>query len=247
MRRIVAVLGFIGLLALAGNAQALPVTGGGVASGSGCVQFTSCPNLPAGSAGGLGAVYVLESIAAASGTLTLNTGAGTLDFSIDVASSVWNAASGSDNGTSSIEFVNTNYSGSVAVTQTLPNNYSVDAGQFAAVAGDLTPTGGASDPNFSAAQSLLSGECVLSGASVSCGLLFAEIVDFNFLVNGQGRDWTHKLDVTAIPEPSTGLLVGGGLFIAQRGRPTEDFSDEGVVNSRACGGVFSAGPPSGLG
>jgi hypothetical protein len=161
----------------------------------------------------LGAVYVLDSIAAAAGTITLNTGAGTLDFSIDVASSVWNAVGGSDNGTSSIEFVNTNYSGSVTVTQTLPNNYSVDAGQFAAVAGDLTPTGGASDASFSATQSLLSGECVVSGASVSCGLLFGEILDFNFLVNGQGRDWTHKLDVTAVPEPSTGMLVAGGLLM----------------------------------
>ena len=213
MRRVAGVLAFVGLLFLGVQAQAVPVTGGGVASGSGCVQFSVCPNLPAGSAGGLGAVYVLDSIAAATGSIDLNALAGTLVFSIDVASSVWNAASGSDNGTSSIEYINTNYSGSVSVTETLPNNYSIDAGQFGGVAGDLTPTGGASDPNFSAVQSLLSGGCVVTGGSTTCALLFNELLDFNFLVNAQGRDWTHKLDVTAVPEPSTGILVVGGLSL----------------------------------
>jgi len=215
MHRIVAVFVFIALLALGGQAFALPVAAGGVASGSGCVQFSGCPNLPAGSAGGLGAVYVLSAVAPATGgTLDLDIGLGTLDFDIDVASSLWNSVAASDNGTTAIEFVNTNYSGTVTVTNTLPNTYSVDAGQFlGGIAGDLTYTGGGGDASFAATQALVSGECVVSGASVTCGLLFAEFLDFNFLVNGQVRDWTHKLDVTAVPEPATGILVGGGLLV----------------------------------
>jgi hypothetical protein len=80
----------------------------------------------------------------------------------------------------------------------------------ASVSGTQTPTGAGSAGPFSASDSLLSGSCTDISGTVYCGITFSALNDFNFPVNGQTRHFTHTVNVTA-PEPSTALLIGGGL------------------------------------
>jgi len=185
-------------MAVASSAFALPVTsasidGGRGCSDSGCTVQTFAWSSTAGSAG--------------SGTLTLS--AGTLTFSFTAPGATFVASPGpSDNGVTQIDFSSVTYTGSASVSGV--GFYTITGGS-ASISGTQTPTGAGSAGPFSAADSLLAGTCIDMGSGLSCGIIFSSLNDFGFGVNGQTRYFTHTVDVAAVPEPSTLLLLGGGL------------------------------------
>jgi hypothetical protein len=205
MKRLSVCSAALALLLLAvGAAQAtpLPVVSASLGGGQGC-PTASCtsPTLSWNSSSGGG-----------SGSVDLDTGALTLTFSITLSSSTFLPSSGpNDNGVTQLDFTNVTYSGTATVMGLGGGLYWITGGT-ASVAGTQTPSGAGSAGAFSASDSLLSGSCTDSAGSVSCGIIFSTENDFNFLVNGETRHFTHTLNVSA-PEPLTGLLLGCGLAV----------------------------------
>jgi hypothetical protein len=195
----------LALSAAAAQATPLPVVSASLGGGQGC-PTASCtsPTLSWSSSSGGG-----------SGSVDLDTGALTLTFSITLSSSTFLPTSGpSDNGVTQLDFTDVTYSGSATLMDLGGGLYWITGGS-ASVAGTQTPTGAGSAGAFSASESLLSGSCTDIAGSVSCGIIFSTENDFNFLVNGETRYFTHTLNVTAMPEPLGSvsflvtLLVGG--------------------------------------
>jgi hypothetical protein len=195
----------VGVMVTAGSASALPVGTASVGGGQGCVVSdctgASDPRLSWGSSSGAG-----------TGTLDLDTGLLTLSFSITLPSSTFLPSSGpSDNGVTQLDFTNVTYAGSGSVLPLGGGLYLISGGS-ASISGTQAPTGAGSAGLFAASDSLLSGSCTDIAGTVFCGIVFSADNDFNFVVNGQTRHFTHTVNVTAIPEPATALLIGGGLL-----------------------------------
>lgn len=195
----------VGVMVAVGPASALPVSTASVGGGQGCV-LSDCtdpsdPRLSWSSSSGAG-----------TGTLDLDTGLLTLSFSITLPSSTFLPSSGpSDNGVTQLDFSNVTYAGSGSVLPLGGGLYLISGGS-ASISGTQTPTGAGSAGLFSASDSLLSGSCTEIVGTVFCGIVFSADNDFNFVVNGQTRHFTHTVNATAVPEPTTGLLIGGGLL-----------------------------------
>jgi hypothetical protein len=151
-----------------------------------------------------------SSTGAASGSLDLNGGAGTLTFSITLPSSIFVPISPpSDNGVTQLAFTNVTYSGSATVSAS-GAMYGITSGT-ASIDGTQTPTGAGSAGLFSASDLAITGTCTdLGSLGIACGIIFNGS-DFDLLVNGQTRYFTNTLNVSTVPEPSTLLLLGGGL------------------------------------
>ena len=195
---VAAVVGFVFALA-AGSAQALPVSSASVGNARGCVN-QACTNQTftwGSNAGG--------------GTGTLDIVGNNLSFSITLASTTLVSIGASDNGVTQIDFTSTTYTGGATLMPLGGGFYSILSGS-ASISGTQTPTGAGAAGPFAAADALLSGSCQDTGASISCGIVFGAANDFNFLVNGQTRHFTHTMNVTAVPEPATAALVGAGLL-----------------------------------
>ena len=130
--------------------------------------------------------------------------------------------SGTDGGVTSVSFSPLNYSGTVAVVNEGGGLYSV-TDQLSDIVGTATPTGAgsASSINLTGLNGAnTTGTCNVSGANVTCGLVFGAGVGFPVDVNGNTRYFRQTVNFSAIPEPGTALLIGLGLTgLAARRRP----------------------------
>jgi hypothetical protein len=201
MKKLVGIVaGIIGLALIAGSAQALPVSTASLGGGQGCSDV------------GCASPKLSWSLSTGSGSGTLGISGTTLTFSISLPSSTFLPTTGpNDNGVTQLVFTNTTYAGSASLNNLGFGAYSITGGS-ASISGTQTPSGAGVAGPFSATDSLLSGSCYDSGAlGISCGIIFSTSNNFNFAVNGQTRYFTHTLNVTAVPEPTTALLVTLGL------------------------------------
>lgn len=202
MKKLAGILAAAFALALvAGSAHALPVSTASIGGGKGCLD-AACASQ-----------RLSWSLSAGSGSGTLGLSGTTLIFSISLPSSTFLPTTGpNDNGVTQLVFTNTTYAGTATLLNLGFGAYSITGGT-ASISGTQTPTGAGVAGPFSALSSLLSGSCFDSGPlGVTCGIIFSASNDFNFAVNGQTRYFTHTLNVTAVPEPTTAMLVLAGLF-----------------------------------
>lgn len=188
----------------AGAATALQIqpSNSGLDDGHGCADpgcFTTIFNLP--------------SSAPVTGSISLT--GNVLSFSIDLALATF---SGSDGAVTGLEFSNVNYNGSVTVSPSSGTALVVDGGQTATITGTLTPLGAGSPVAINATNVLVSGIFNDDGASLFGGFTFGPLGDFDAPVNGETRYFQHFVDVSAVPEPGTALLIGAGLGLLAAGR-----------------------------
>jgi hypothetical protein len=184
------------------SAVPMPISGGQIVDGEGCTT-TNCSTV----------VYLLTAPAAGTGSLELDTGLGTLDFSFTVTLSNFDAVGSDDNGVTSIDFENLVYTGSVNVTETSPDLWSLNPNQTGEVSGTFSPNGAGSDGAVAVAQSLLTGSCSVSGLFF-CGITFNTVADFNIGVAGQTRP-----PLLALAEPPGSGAGDGGAGRDAAGGP----------------------------
>lgn len=150
-------------------------------------------------------IYNLDASAPVAGSFDI-TGA-TLDFTITLASA---SLSGSDGAVSSIALSNLTYSGSLTVVDEGAGFYSI-TDQISSISGTMTPDAGLASA-IAATNVNTVGLCQgTPGAALQCGLTFGPSSDFDGLVNGNTRYFRHTVDIAAVPEPTTALLLGLGL------------------------------------
>jgi hypothetical protein len=186
------------------------ITAGGVVDAAGC---------PAASCATQTFADTLTGFAAVSGTVSIDTAAGTLDVSLSLDDPVsLAAAGGSDNGVSSIGFADVVYSVSgLSLVAIVPGaRYLIAAGQTAQVSGSFSQDAIAQDFGNGAVRII--GTCDIAGTSVTCGIGFGT-AGFALGVGAPPatRYFRHTMNVTGvaadvIPEPATGLLVAAGLI-----------------------------------
>ncbi|MEZ4291636.1 MAG: PEP-CTERM sorting domain-containing protein [Myxococcota bacterium] len=158
--------------------------------------------------------YSLDASAPVSGSVDIT--GGTISFSIDLASAT---LSGTDGAVSGVSFSGLNYSSSFAISDLGGGQYGF-TDQTASVSGTLTPIGAGSAVGLSLAGVNVSGTCNGSpGSALVCGLIFGP-AGFSGDVNGNVRYFRHVVDINAVPEPGTALLVGAGLAWLARRRAT---------------------------
>ncbi len=150
--------------------------------------------------------FELDSAAAISGG-TLDIVGTTLTFSFNLPSATF---SGSDGAVTSVATSSVIYSGSFSVSLTAPGTYQFQD-QLTSIGGTLTPTGAGAAAAFANAAVNTTGQCTgTPGTSLVCGFLFGPVgagVD----VNGNTRFLRQSVNIHAIPEPGTSLLMGLGL------------------------------------
>jgi hypothetical protein len=187
------------------------LTAGGVVDAAGCTA-ASC----AGSTQTF--TDTLAGFAGVSGSVSIDTAAGTLDVSLQLDDTVSLVATGgADNGVSSIDFSSVAYSVSgLSLIEVIAGaKYIIAGGQTASVAGSFSQDAAAA--GFALGAARITGTCDITGTSITCGFGFGTAG----LALGVGatpatRYFRHTMNVTGvvgdvIPEPSTGLLVGVGL------------------------------------
>jgi hypothetical protein len=184
-----------------GAAQALTVSPASVGNGKGCTtQACTVQTLTFSSSSSVGS----------SGTLTLGAN---LTFSITLPgmTTFLPTSGGNDNGVTQLDFSNVTYAGTATLTPGGGGFFAISGGT-ASISGTQTPTGAGTAGAFAAASSLLSGSCTQVASSVFCGIIFSAANDFDFAVNGQTRWFTQTVNLTAVPEPGTALLLASGLL-----------------------------------
>lgn len=140
------------------------------------------------------------------GTGTLDIVGTSITFDFSVASVVFTPFGASDNGVTQVDLTDVNYLGSATITANGGSTLSVSG--TATISGNQTPTGAGSAGSFSWAGVSFSGTCDTSG-DLLCGWSFSAAGPLD--VNGQDRTVFHTVNLTAVPEPGTALLLGLGL------------------------------------
>lgn len=161
----------------------------------------------------------------ATGTITLDSSAGTVAFNISVASATFLAIGDvADNGVDEIEFTTLNYTGTltgVSFTPSGPNTtISWTAQTIATVTGSyeqLLNGGNVNGPDaFSKPARMNAGGCTLTSfGNLTCGFILGPGGPFDLSVGPDATPVTrrvvHTLNVAAVPEPSTAILMALGV------------------------------------
>lgn len=138
---------------------------------------------------------------------TLDIAGGTLSFSFSLPSASF---SGSDGAVTGATLSNVTYSGSFGVSLSGANTYTFQD-QLTNISGTLTPIGAGAAAAFANAAVQTTGQCVgTPGVSFVCGFLFGP-VGADVTLNGNVRSLRQSVNLTAVPEPGTALLLGLGL------------------------------------
>ena len=196
------------IVLVAGPVQALSVIPGSsrldLAAGCGDTQCLFSP------------LYALDAPAELTGTVDRS--GLTLTFSIDLASATLSAISGNDGGVTSVDFT-LNYSGAVTLVDEGSGQFSV-TDQTGTLNGSLFANGPDTSTLITNVLANVTGICDEEpGGALTCGLTFGAGSGFPVDVNGNVRYFRHTIDITAIPEPGTAMLLGLGLLgLASRGR-----------------------------
>ena len=199
------------VLLTAGSAQALSVTAS-LGSGRGCAD-ASCIDQT---------LKLLSSAAGTTGDLTLS--ATLLTFSITLPSSVFGPVTGADdNGVTQLELTDVTYSGSATVlTSGMVSSISGGSASISGMQKQSFASGSPTTSSFLFVDSLFLGQCLTLGTTVTCGIIFSPLEDANFLVNGVTRHFSQTMNLTAIPEPCTAMLLAAGLACLATRRPRTD-------------------------
>lgn len=152
-------------------------------------------------------LFQLSSAASMSGG-TLDIVGTTLTFSFSLPSASF---SGSDGPVTAVALSSVIYSGSFSVALTGPGTYQFQD-QLTSISGTLTPTGAGAATAFANAAVNTTGQCSgTPGTSLVCGFLFGP-AGTSVDVNGNARSLRQSVNIHAIPEPGTSLLLGLGLL-----------------------------------
>ena len=161
----------------------------------------------------------------ASGSITLDSAAGTVAFNVSVASATFLAIGDvPDNGVDEIEFTTLNYTGTltgVAFTPSGPNTtISWTAQTIATVTGNYEQLLNGGNVNgadaFIETARVSAGLCTLTSfGHLTCGFVFGTGGPFELPVGSDAltvnRRIVHSLNVVTVPEPGTAILVALGV------------------------------------
>lgn len=163
------------------------------------------------------------------GTITIDTGANTIGFSLSAASVVLDADPGLgqpavDDGASSLVFTGGSYSGSGIAVSAAPGPlgstvYTIGAGAVASVSFvDVEAVGAGPGGPLSFAATRVTGQCLINtNGTGQCGLTFGATGTTPFQIPGgiefgtYDRYVRHTMNVGVVPEPGTLLLLGTGI------------------------------------
>ena len=155
------------------------------------------------------------SSSAPTGTVTLDLAdpmALTLGFSLQAASLSLDSVNPSgDNGITDLDLTNLTYTASGLALNQAGNIFFIDgtASPSAVFGADVSENGGTALGLTPNPNPRVTGQCTLN-TTLTCGFTFGALF-FDFNVGGASRSHQHDIDVTAVPEPTTGLLLAGAL------------------------------------
>jgi hypothetical protein len=217
----------LGLMPVAASANPIvyTLTGGSVVNGVGCLT-TGIGCTPST---GTNRRFKFVSSSTASGTITLDSVNDTIDFSISVASVIFDDLSGAFQGVDEVRFTSVTYSATGLNVSISGPNITILPAQVMTVSGTYEQFNGGSSveaaAGFSETTTLAAGSCSLVGGGVALNCGFLDVGPggnpnvFNLLIGDTptftqtSTRWFHKLGaITAVPEPGTALLLASGLL-----------------------------------